>query len=1142
MTTRINLDSGEEKSKWFLTDKITSKKGVDGNIRLAGLFGRSIEIELNIKGNKTTKCVNAGSLIDFLNTQTTNETDKLSKGGIFSRKTESTDKDIVNIFNAYIKTKEFLSKDRVNKKSASSHPSSPTTPINSLSEFQKKIIHLEEGVNTLGFAIQSLKELSNSKQLNQKAVKTQTEALNQLLESYNELKPNVPAEVQQKLDQLRVSLGEAGSSLDQLQISLTSHTPNGLHGSTSSTSSTYSAEDLKKFQEEFGDDKEIIYLVLNSARNNWELAKSLLDDLETKCKENGLPESVLNSVTQRVMSVKPSLEAEQATVDNSDMDVKQKLPEARLGYNNETRAFIRHLVNKKRKDNPNDSLNELLSNVQNDFVEKAKDRPIPPGYLNDIKRIVEELQCECNFDNENEARTYIEKHLDKRQVAFPEETIETSINAVLADFLGAGGAGSALPPSQVMSVIKLTQELSKEKVQSVDYSSLSDLDLEEIESIRATFDDIKRMHLSGILEALKSHGHTEENITTVLVENGYGRKWVDQAFSNLTPDLSSETFATESVNAKPVKRGYTPPPGSHTPVGLSEAIRSQGFDNLSCTCYMNSGLQLVRAMGLSEDVFKGENCKISTELNDLLSRVSSENSSLDNGTMRGFFNSVVKNDWRWGATHSGRQEDVNEFLEWLIPGNKDAALSPLTFPATEGIEKGWIASSGMAADQLAVTQKIEKVKAWMKVEDWTEDDHLKKMMSYCPRYAGGSKDNHLPIFFQKKIKECRNKEKNINQIIEEISAAVADIATNSELDAPNTEQMQSYMTAMLRIAMSETEEDRGKVIVDDLVPSMFIAEGQKKLTKNFFKTDGKYNFERENVVGYKTLSAQELVDSSFENHKITVDSSSKFFMVGVGREVPGDGTNPALKSHTEVSFTENIKVNGVTYQPRAVALHEGQTMNSGHYTALVRDENDSKTWNFHNDSTVQRTTNPDQIAFREKVTTILYERVEDSLENKASTPIFTASQGVGGKRQPASSDPGSQPVSPQTKSTANTAAASKFRSELSDRIDAVDQVLKHISDNPQNWAIAEEMLKNLQQEYTNLEIPKPQAIYELEVRVGDWKGSLDHTTSVSPTLSGTKEKDPETEALRDAFLLARDPTSVLGQHYASNEVETRKKM
>lgn len=58
------------------------------------------------------------------------------------------------------------------------------------------------------------------------------------------------------------------------------------------------------------------------------------------------------------------------------------------------------------------------------------------------------------------------------------------------------------------------------------------------------------------------------------------------------------------------------------------------------------------------------------------------------------------------------------------------------------------------------------------------------------------------------------------------------------------------------------------------------------------------------------------------------------------------------RDNHEVTIPEEMRFNGKTYKLKAMAFHDGQTINSGHYTFAVKEENGD--WTHHNDGTATK--------------------------------------------------------------------------------------------------------------------------------------------------------------------------------------------
>ncbi|SCA63953.1 hypothetical protein SCG7086_BK_00020 [Chlamydiales bacterium SCGC AG-110-P3] len=119
------------------------------------------------------------------------------------------------------------------------------------------------------------------------------------------------------------------------------------------------------------------------------------------------------------------------------------------------------------------------------------------------------------------------------------------------------------------------------------------------------------------------------------------------------------------------------------------------------------------------------------------------------------------------------------------------------------------------------------------------------------------------------------------------------------------------------------------------------------------------------------------ISATDDNATVSLDNLPTHFVQNINRfatfELGGD------KDRTPVSIDENLSltVGDETkhYRATGAVLHIGTNTNSGHYTALRREEDGS--WNYYNDTARSIESDINQVAIGERVYLILWQEIED---------------------------------------------------------------------------------------------------------------------------------------------------------------------
>ena len=199
-------------------------------------------------------------------------------------------------------------------------------------------------------------------------------------------------------------------------------------------------------------------------------------------------------------------------------------------------------------------------------------------------------------------------------------------------------------------------------------------------------------------------------------------------------------------------------------------------------------------------------------------------------------------------------------------------------------------------------------------------------------------------------------------------------AMNIRTSLPHLDRLNGYIDEMDGL-LTERAVPLTSDTLADLIGSLDISPMYRDLLRAHFAATNPVETGRlSHATFIPAHSNEQLLQWGLDLDALQIVNEPDFFVQKIDRYTTAAVGAP--KNNEPLDFTQPVTIAGQTYQAKAVVLHTGPNVSSGHYTTLYRQENGS--WGYYDDSTLLAVDDPQQAAITEKAYLIMWERVPET--------------------------------------------------------------------------------------------------------------------------------------------------------------------
>jgi len=457
-----------------------------------------------------------------------------------------------------------------------------------------------------------------------------------------------------------------------------------------------------------------------------------------------------------------------------------------------------------------------------------------------------------------------------------------------------------------------------------------------------------------------------------------------------------------------------------TSIGLAKKIQSnlpkkpsqptgnlskRGMNNLGCTCYMNSAIQMLKVIpGFQKNLRETENkTPLQAKLNNLLGHLSKPGKSIPSNAMNDFFNECRQELIYMPETHREQFDPI----DWI-----NQLFNELQ-PKTEGIaEVNLIGHNGNLETnpQLIFNQSIDiplytkpilaPTDVWknhqreMNQYVTNRPDHILQQLNRTPDY----RENTVFEFIQKQLARCDIKNEADKNQLNYLQKTLKEYPNKEEEARRQSEYIREEMDKYsppddtskkqfdyARKKLGEFQINAGKTVFEYLSEQMDLyvcADGENSNPKYYISRKlREYPYlktEKSNQTKYlkKKLEEHQPVEGENGNLLQYMKKQLNRFSKETQKDDACFDFNQILE--VPISKFENDKFHVVEtkrYRAKAVIIHSGKTPQSGHYRSLVRSGNK---WWLYNDSQVSLEENIGSEEYQREAFAVLWKEIPES--------------------------------------------------------------------------------------------------------------------------------------------------------------------